>query len=149
MPYFTRQVAQNGSLMVVAFIGVSQPRLIALQAAKQPVPKPVQVQAMIDTGASCVSVDPTVLQQLSLTPTGTTSVFTPSTGAQPATLNQYDIGLMIPSTANHPALIHATIPVIECELLAAQGFHVLIGRDVLSRCLLTYDGQSGLFSLAY
>ncbi len=41
-----------------------------------------------------------------------------------------------------------TIPVVAAVLLP-QGFHALIGRDVLSHCLLTYDGASGLFSLAY
>jgi hypothetical protein len=63
--------------------------------------------------------------------------------------SQYDVSLTIPSVANRPSLFHHTIPVVEAQLLAAQGFHVLIGRDVLRGCLLTYDGMSGLFSLAF
>ena len=45
--------------------------------------------------------------------------------------------------------MHRNIAVLESKLLNAQGFHVLLGRDILSGCLLTYDGLNGLFSLAY
>jgi hypothetical protein len=74
---------------------------------------------------------------------------TPSTGTQPAMASQYDVSLTIPSSPNRSSLYHHTIPVVEAQLLAAQGFHVLIGRDVLSGCLLSYDGLNGLFSLAF
>jgi hypothetical protein len=33
--------------------------------------------------------------------------------------------------------------------LTAQGFHALVGRDILSLCLLCYDGLQGSFTLAY
>jgi hypothetical protein len=38
---------------------------------------------------------------------------------------------------------------MESNLFAMQGFHALIGMSVLRGCLLTVDGQSGIFSLAY
>ena len=63
--------------------------------------------------------------------------------------NQYDVSLTIPSVPNRPALFHHTIAVVEAQLLAPQGFHVLLGRDVLRGCLLHYDGVTGLFSLAF
>ena len=63
--------------------------------------------------------------------------------------DQYDVSLAIHATAGHPPLIHHTIPVLKSELLVAQGFHALIGLDVLSACLFTYDGRNGIFSLAY
>jgi hypothetical protein len=63
--------------------------------------------------------------------------------------SQYDVSLTIPSTTNKPSLFHHTIPVVEAQLLLPQGFHVLLGRDVLRGCLLTYDGANGLFSLAF
>jgi predicted aspartyl protease len=149
MAYFTRQVAPNGALIVNAVIGVSQARRNALVQAGQPVANAVPIQALIDTGASCTMVDPTVLQQLNLTATGSSSVITPTTGTQPAVADQYDVSIMIPGAlATSPALIHQTIAVLEA-VLAPQGFHALIGRDILKGCLLTYDGQSGLFSLSY
>ncbi len=149
MPYFTRQVAQNGGLIVVAYIGVSQARRSALQASKQAVPDPIVIQALIDTGASCTCVDPSVLQGLSLSPTGSSPVNTPSTGSQPMIADQYDVSLFIPAATGQSLLVHHTIPVLKAELLAPQGFHALIGRDVLQGCLLMYDGKNGQFSLAY
>jgi hypothetical protein len=41
-----------------------------------------------------------------------------------------------------------TIPVIESDL-SAQGFQVLIGRDVLSQGLLWYNGRARTLSLAF
>lgn len=149
MPYFTRQVAANGSLMIIAYVGVSQARHNALMQAAQPVPNIVETSAMIDTGASGSCIDPTILNQLGLTPTGSISVNTPTTGGQPQLVSQYDVSLMIHCAPGHAPLMHLTIPVIQSDLLTAQGFHALIGRDVLSGCLLTYDGRSGLFTLAY
>ena len=74
---------------------------------------------------------------------------TPSTGTtQIHYANQYDVSLIIP----HPTLAALTFQIVaaaEAELLLPQGFHALIGRDVLETCLLVYDGQNGFFSLAY
>jgi len=149
VPYFTRQVAPDGGLILTALIGVSAARRQALLTANQPVPNAVNVSALVDTGASCTCIDPSVLNQLGLTPTGSIQINTPSTGAQPASANQYDVSLVILTAANLAPLIHATMPVVETELVSMQGFHVLLGRDVLRGCLLVYDGQNGLFSLAY
>ncbi|MGO9258013.1 MAG: hypothetical protein ACLQU1_17125 [Bryobacteraceae bacterium] len=74
---------------------------------------------------------------------------TPSTGAQPVPVDTYDVSLIIYASAQHAPLIHHTIPVAGSELLVSQGFHALIGRDILKGCLLTFDGQNGLFSLAF
>jgi hypothetical protein len=74
---------------------------------------------------------------------------TPSTGAQPVSVDTYDIGLVIFAANQHVPLVHHTIPVTCSELLVAQGFHALIGRDILKGCFLVYDGQNGLFSLAF
>jgi hypothetical protein len=148
MPYFTRQVAPNG-LIVLAFIGVSQARRQALLAAGQTVPAPINVQALVDTGATCTCVDPQVLKDLSLSPNGSATMITPSSGDHPIVVNQYDVSLVIPASQNQPPLFHANIPVVESKLHKLQGFHMLLGRDVLKGCLLTYDGLSGLFSLAY
>jgi hypothetical protein len=135
--------------MIAAFVGVSQARAQALTDAGQSVPQPVPIQAMLDTGASNTCVDPGVLDQLGLSPTGVIQMVTPSTGSAPAQAEQYDVSLVIFSMLGHPPLLHLTIPVTKSHLHALQGFHALIGRDVLKGCLLAYDGQSGLFSLAY
>jgi hypothetical protein len=117
--------------------------------AGQPVPNPVTVQALIDTGSNCLCVDPSVLNQLHLAPTGSGLVNTPTTGQQPANANQYDVSIVIPSTpGSAPLTLHA-VPALEADLLAVQGFHAIIGLNILRSCLMTYDGKAGLFSIAW
>jgi hypothetical protein len=41
-----------------------------------------------------------------------------------------------------------TLQITEAEL-ASQGFFVLIGRDILDSCVLTYDGPRSRFTLEY
>jgi hypothetical protein len=58
--------------------------------------------------------------------------------------------MVIPGpTPNHPQYYIHTLAVVEADLVKAQGFHALIGRDVLSHCFLAYNGMTGLFTLAY
>lgn len=146
MPHFTLQVSQSGPI-VTAFVGVSVPRRTALIAAGRPVPDIVRISGLLDTGASGTAIDPSVLTALGLTPTGTTLVLTPTTGATPQPAEQYDVGFVIPAPNGAP-LFSQTLPVIASDLLAAQGFHALIGRDILSQCVFVYNG-SGFFTLSY
>ena len=149
MPHFTLQIGPQGPLLD-AFASVSEPRRVALQASKLPVPNTVQIRALVDTGASGTCIDPSILSSLGLTPTGSVRVNTPSTGGIPYTAAQYDIAVIVPSAnPSHPALMLPSVPVIASELLQLQGFHALIGRDVLSRCVLHYNGTMRLFTLAY
>lgn len=148
MPHFTLQISPEGPILT-AIVTVSQPKLAALQAAQQPVPTPVTIRALVDTGASCTCIDPSVLQSLQLTPTGSASVHTPSTGAVPAAADQYDVGLAIFAAVNQAPLFLQTVPVIAAELLQAQRIHALIGRDILQQCMLHYNGTTGTFSLAF
>ena len=73
-------------------------------------------------------------------------MLTPSTGGQPHTANQYDVSLVL----RHPnlSLTLWTVAMAESQLLM-QGIQALIGRDVLTNCLLVYDGQVGSFTLAF
>ena len=147
MPHFTLQISQQGPLLV-AYIGVSQARHAALTAAGQPIPNGVQIQALVDTGASGSCVDPAVLQSLGLTPTGVTTISTPSSPAHVA--QQYDVSIAVPgSTATHNPYIAANVPVVAAQLSAPQGFQALFGRDILGDCLLVYNGPMGYFTLAW
>jgi hypothetical protein len=118
-----------------------------LTTAGQPVPAAIPITGLIDTGASCTSIDVTFLRQLAIPETGTTAVHTPSTQANaPHPTSVYDISLVLV----HP-LIRRTfmaVPVIEANLIH-QGIQALIGRDILAACLFTYDGQAGTFALGF
>lgn len=147
MPYFTIQITPLGPI-VDAFIAVSAAKRTALIQAKQPIPPQQVIRALIDTGASCTCIDPSVLTALNLTPTGSTLVNTPSTGNKPQPASTYDVSLTIPCGPQMAFSID-TLEVVESLLVAQQGFHVLIGRDVLKHCHFSYDGRFQLFTLAY
>lgn len=106
------------------------------------------MNAMVDTGASCTCVDPAIIQSLGLSPTGSTLMFTPSTGAQGHITDQFDASLQIYRTTEEPPLEIPVIAVVASDL-RAQGIDALIGRDVLQHCLLSYNGQEGFFTLAF
>ncbi len=147
MPHFTSTLT-NGSPIIDIIVGASAPRFAALQKAGLTAPSPQTVRGLIDTGASCTCIDPQVFSTLGLQPTGSAPVFTPSTGAVAVQQALYDVSVMI-SNGNRSSLIIPSLPVLESELLLGQGFHVLVGRDILSQCILIYDGSSGLFTLSY
>jgi hypothetical protein len=149
VPYFTKQVDPGGKPIISAYVAVSTARRSALTAAGRPVPDHLPILGLIDTGASCTCVDPSVLQRLGIPPTGSSSVNSATTGDYPATADQYDVSLLIPGSQGSPSLVYHAIAVLESKLLDAHGFHALIGRDILANCLLTYDGKSGLFIIAY
>lgn len=117
-------------------------------AANQQVPVGVPIRALLDTGASSTAIDPSVLATLGLTPTGSCMVNTPTTGATPQAADLYDVAFLIPAGKMSPPLFNQTLAVMSCELLAAQGFHALIGRDILSQCVFVYNGN-GFFTLSY
>lgn len=142
MPLVNGVIEPSGPTIEI-FIAVSGPRLAALQAAQISPPTPILVRGLIDTGASCSGVDPSVISGLGLSPTGTTHVYTPSTGQIPRVCRQYDVSLWLPSVAK----IKHTLPVVETHI-GHRGIEALIGRDVLSDCLFIYNGATGTFVLA-
>jgi hypothetical protein len=146
MPHLTLPFS-SGAPIIDLLVGVSRPRSEALRLAKQNIPPPVPVRALIDTGASCTNIDPTILKSLQIPSTGTVPCHTPSTtSGKPHIANQFDVSL----TLVHSLItrtFHA-VPVVEAELLH-QGIQALIGRDILSWCLLSYDGQAGTFAIGF
>ena len=75
-------------------------------------------------------------------------MFTPSTGAQGHVTDQYDASLQIYSAVDEPPLEIPVIAVVASEL-RVQGIDALIGRDVLRHCLLNYNGEMEIFTLAF
>lgn len=127
----------------------SQPRQQALKEAGDEVPGATQGVFLIDTGASATVVDPGLIAPLNLVPTGAVMCHTPSTDGAPVSRDQYDVMLVIPGAGpGVPAWVIPAIPVMESHL-ASQGIQGLIGRDLLDRAILVYNGPIQLFSLAY
>ena len=150
MPHINLQMTPGDGPLIDIFVGVSFPRRDALKTAGQVSPNPIRARALIDTGASCSCVDPTILQPLGLAPTGSQSVITPSTGPQGHIANQYDVCIMIIKSAQQYLLV-PSLPIVEAvlHLPPVQGIQALIGRDVLANCLLIYDGSENQLTLSF
>jgi hypothetical protein len=146
VPHLTLPITPDGPLLDF-LCGVSKPRADALQKARIPIPPPVSVKGLIDTGASITSIDPAVLKSIGVVSTGTVPVHTPSTKSScPHIANQFDVSIVLA----HPLMTRTwrAVPVIESEL-AHAGIQALIGRDILEYCLMTYDGQAGTFAIGF
>lgn len=148
MPHFTLNLDLRGPI-VNAAVMVSEGRRAALQAEKKQIPTMRPVRALIDTGASFTSVEPEVIEALALTPTGTVDIVTPSTGKDVHTTSTYDVDLIIGAGPNEIPLVIRNLRIATAELYLKQGIHALIGRDVLQRCVLIYNGATNSFSLCF
>jgi len=143
MPILSGKVIPGLGPLLDLWVGVSGPRHAALQQASQQVPIPVRVRALLDTGASGTCIDEQVIAQLHLSPTGIIPVHTPSTSGNPQSCLQYDIALFVANPQVH--IVSFTLPIV-ASALRHQNIEALIGRDVLDRTTLFYDGPNGMFS---
>lgn len=120
-----------------------QPALAAkLKKDGTAIPAPVVGEALIDTGAGATAVDTSVCATLDIAPVGVQQVGT--AGGQ-TTQPLFPVSLHLPGTGLPRFDIS---PAIGCDL-SGQGILALIGRDVLSRCVLTWNGPMGHVILSF
>jgi predicted aspartyl protease len=147
MPQLDLSISDPGP-MLDAMLWVSAPRRRVLEAQGLTVPKPVFFRALVDTGASCTCVDPSIIQQLKLTPTGATGVHTPSTAGNSVTCNMYDVQVIVPGLNGKLLCNVESLAVVEASL-KAQNLDALIGRDILALATLIYNGPADAFTLCF
>jgi len=113
----------------------------ARRAAGVHVPAPLEVNALIDTGAASCAAVQEVIDALGIEPTGYACVDTPFV-CRADTL-QYNVRVGFPGGLylETDQLVEITLPI--------QDVQFLVGRDVLSRCLLVYNGQLGSFTFCW
>jgi hypothetical protein len=150
VPHFTLQIEGSGPVCT-AYVGVSAERAGALLTAGQPLPEPIVVRALVDTGASQTNVAESLLTQLGIVIKDVVPVSTASTvGDTLHSANQYDASLIVPGPPENPVpLILPSIPVLGFNPPGSHGFQALIGRDILNRCVLIYNGSTRLITLSY
>jgi len=123
-------------------IVISVPDQFAAELAKQgkPVPTPVSGLALIDTGATSTCIDEEAAKKLGLPIINVVNMASASHASNKA--NVYPAKLQItglPMAINASSAIGAA--------LSAQGLMALIGRDVLARFVLIYNGSMGEVTL--
>jgi hypothetical protein len=112
-----------------------------LAEAGKPAPTPVSGMALIETGATSSVVDAAVVAALGVNPVGTARV---GTAGGPATQPVYPIHIQLQGIGLTISFGRVTgAPLREMGLVA------LLGRDMLSRMILYYDGPNSEYTLAY
>lgn len=147
MPSITTGNSQYGPTLNV-LIGPSIHLQHAMIAAGVPVPPPVNGVFLVDTGASLTAVDAAIIIPLGLNPTGAVMIHTPLTAGNAVSMPQFDLMVYVPGAANSQGWLIESIPVMASSF-AGQDIDGLIGRDIIDRGLLVYNGHAGHFTLAY
>lgn len=146
MPSVALQITQQGPV-VSAFVSITGAHALALQNAGKVPPRAIPVRLLVDTGATSTNICTSIIPVAGLMQTGVVPVHTPSTAGVAVNMPQYDAALIIPladgTWHNVPAM-----PVL-CADFSAQGIHGLLGRDVLSRCSMSYHGHMNLCVLSF
>lgn len=139
MPHLTLPIGPSGPIVEV-FIAIPEALEKALRAQGQPVPAPVKITALVDTGASASTITSPAAQTLGLQPTGKIPVSTPTDSN--VMLYEYSVRIVIPGCF----VVSANVI---CSELKGQNIDSLIGRDVLKHAVMTYNGQAGIFSVSF
>jgi hypothetical protein len=144
MPYFTFPLSADGPV-VQGLIGLNGFRTDLLVRAGQPVPRPVSVRALLDTGCDMTAIAPAVFQSLGLTPLYGTRT---QTAGGSVNVNLYIVSLSVLSPSGSAGLFLVRPNLVVTELTAPlQNIDVLIGTDILNDCLFILNGRAGQFIL--
>src|SRR5262249_14218853 len=128
-------IASGPKLQVV--IGASREIISVFGASAAPT---VSVVALIDTGAESTVLDRDTVARLALRSVGMVTSHTPTT-IEPVKCRQFHINMYF----SHESAVENVLA-IEAPF-AGRPFQCLIGRDVLSKATLLYEGRVNRFSL--
>jgi len=143
----TLKVDPSGRLVVQLYLGVGSVLRAALARAGHHPPRPVQVKALVDTGASRTVVEESKLTALGLTPTGEKDVHTASTGKNPVKRNLYKVEVSLAEAVT--GKLADNLEVAAVDDLSGLGVEALLGRDVLRTIHFQYNGPNGEFTLDF
>jgi predicted aspartyl protease len=133
-------LAQRGPVVQIA---VALADAVASELVKQgkPIPAPIAGLGLIDTGAISTCIDEAAASKLKLPVVNVVTLASASHASSKA--NVYPVKFQIAGLAmavNAPSAVGAP--------LEFQGLLALIGRDVLQRCTLFYNGPIGAITLS-
>jgi len=146
MPSIITQLTPEGAV-VEALVGVSQHRSAVMRGLQVPVPEPVRLRFLVDTGATSTNISQGRLAGLNLPSIGVVDLYTASSGSTPVQCDEYDVSLVFPDSVPAPWGI-ASINVIECLPLDGP-IDGLLGRAVLSCAILTYNPFANVVTISF
>jgi hypothetical protein len=149
MPIITGPLFGRRALVDVE-VSVPPPRGQSIRRAGLAPVGPFLGKGLLDSGADLTCIDPMVRQTLALTPFNRIPILHPGSGPNPAPSFVYKVDLTILHPSGHAPfnLVRKLLTVVELDL-AHMGAYVLVGCDVLEKCMFIYHGQAGNFSLTY
>ena len=133
--------------IVTLYVAIGRDDAAAYREVGRSLPDPLNVRALVDTGADRSVVALSILKKLGLNPVGQTDLYTASTGGQPEVRDDYVVDLSF--SGDKPGRLAEDLIVVGSDGLSGLSVEMLLGRDVLGNCLLVYDGPNRRFSLAY
>jgi len=144
MPRIRGSVDADGATAIVT-VRISGDAELFLRQHGRLVPGPMHVTALLDIGASCSAVHPEVLRRLNSQESGflPLAVIGEDGRRENKELPVHDLRILLGDfePAFHVQAV-AAVPV-------TPTVYVLVGRDILDRCKLFYNGPKGEFRLSF
>jgi predicted aspartyl protease len=135
-----KDLRENGPRIQVR-IGHSEMEYAQSRLFGVELPEPLVVKGLIDTGASITVINPKVAESRQLRQTGFTIL---SAAGSQAKYPEYVASMSFPGSGLRGFDL---IRVVACQL-PSQPIACLLGRDILRRWLLTYNGKSATVSIS-
>ena len=146
MPVLSFDFDRHGRPIVELYVSVCSAEREECQDEGRGVPPAVPVRALVDTGAGRSHVDLGTLARLAVSPASEGFVYTAS-GDGPQARNVYLVDLALAGDKLGP--IALDLQVFGSPIAEDLRVEMLLGRDVLEDCVLTYEGINRRFTLAY
>jgi hypothetical protein len=144
MAYLRLPITGSGPELPV-LIGLPGIVTTSLKASGQPIPAPLLVRGVIDTGTDITGVVANQLSQLGILPAFRSSTHTAGGSVR---VDIYEISLSVPGPDPSAGLLVVRPDLLVMELAAGlPDVDLLLGRDVLDECLFVYDGRGKHFLL--
>jgi hypothetical protein len=142
MPVVRGRIIDGIGPVLELLVGVGRERADAMQGVGRTAAAPVRCRALLDTGACASSVDLAIIEGLGLVPIGQRPMLGMTTGPFAFSFLEFVVSLSLEIPSLHA--IDDSLRVTGLPLSRPQ-FAVIIGRDILDRTCLTYDGRRGRF----
>ncbi len=146
MPHLAAQFNSSGPIIDV-WLAVSAPKRRAMVAGGQQPAPAIKLQFIIDTGADTSMVADQHMRSLGIAARGSREILTSTTDARGTPCDTYDVELSIHTFGEPPFVVPAL------EILGRPLFNLsidgMLGRDVLSRVVLTIDGPRQRYRIDY
>lgn len=146
MPSVTLAVDHAGRPVIDLYVGLSAATRETLYPSGS-FPPPRRVRALVDTGASHTVVSGHRLNALGLDPVGQIKVHSATTEGELVEVPVYSVCLSL--AGDKTGVLADPLEVVAAGDLSGLGVQALLGRDVLSRCLLFYHGPGRTITLTF